>query len=301
MTSTYGCPTLQLSKLWEVISDNKYILIVLMIGVGVLLCFFGLKIYNPTLFIIGYITGFALVVVIMGEFVIRYDSDSVMAYACLVIAMLVGVLVGYVTVSVPKAGFFALGTWLGVVIALLLYNAVLYKISTNHDEIVLWVTVALCAGSMGVMSCFYYRYCVIICTSFIGSYCLIRPLGWILGDFPNELEIAQEIKYGTLTSVPALYYLYFALIIIIGLVGLKFQYSMYLERRKAEEENDLQLYLADPDFIEMNKSLLEMDDEDLTEKQKKTKAKVIRMKKHVEKEERRQEAIKKNAEKFKRR
>lgn len=70
----------------------------MMIGIGGVLCFFGLKIYNPTLFIIGFMTGFGSIVVIMGEFVIRHDSESLMAYACLIIAVLFGLLVGYVTV-----------------------------------------------------------------------------------------------------------------------------------------------------------------------------------------------------------
>lgn len=51
---------------------------------------------------------------------------------------------------------------------------------------------------------------------------MIRPLGWMIGSFPNELQIAKELKYGTITSVPALFYLYFALIIIVGLIGIRF-------------------------------------------------------------------------------
>lgn len=51
---------------------------------------------------------------------------------------------------------------------------------------------------------------------------LIRPFGWIIGDFPNELAIAKEMKYGTLTSVPSLFYLYMALIVLIGLIGIRF-------------------------------------------------------------------------------
>lgn len=124
----YGCPTLQLSKLWQVLSDSEVLFTIVMLALGGVLCFFGLKIYKPTLFIIGYLTGFAGIVVVMGEWVIRYDSESVMAYACIIVAVFFGVLTGYVTVSMPKAGFFALGVWLGVVLALLFNNAFLYKI-----------------------------------------------------------------------------------------------------------------------------------------------------------------------------
>ncbi|KAL4495089.1 hypothetical protein ABPG72_015789 [Tetrahymena utriculariae] len=300
-TSQYGCPTLQLSRLWQILSDNSIIFTITMVTIGAALCFFGLKLYKPTLFIIGYITGFGGIVAIMGEFVIRYDSDSIMAYACLIIAVLFGVLTGYVTVSLPKVGFFALGMWLGIVLALLFNNAFLYKIQVENQFVVLWITIAILAIFMGLMSFFFYRHCVMVCTGFIGSYCLIRPFGWILGDFPNELQIAQELKYGQISSVPNLFYLYFALILLVGAIGIKFQYSMYFSRRQQEEENDLQLYLADPDFIDMNKSLLDKNDEDLTTKEKKTKEKLIRMQKNVEKEKKRQEKFMRRADRLKRR
>lgn len=129
-----------------------------MITLGTLLCFFGLKIYKPTMFIIGYITGFAVIVVVVGEFVIRYDSESLMAYTCLMIAVFFGVLTGYITIKNPKVGFFALGMWLGVVLALLLNNAILYKIQIGNTTIVLWITIAILSFGMGVLSCFFYKY-----------------------------------------------------------------------------------------------------------------------------------------------
>jgi len=52
---------------------------------------------------------------------------------------------------------------------------------------------------------------------------------------------------------------------------------MQVSRRKQEEERDMELFLADPDYVELNKYLLDKDDEDLTEKEKGIKAKLERM------------------------
>ena len=46
----------------------------------------------------------------------------------------------------------------------------------------------------------------------------------------------------------------------------------------------MELFLADPDYMEMNKSLLDKDEVDLTEKEKGIKRKLERMQKNVEKE-----------------
>lgn len=70
-----------------------------MIIIGLEMSFFGLKLYYTNLFFIGFITGFGGIVAVMGEFVIRFDSEPIMAYACLIIAVLFGFLTGYVTVT----------------------------------------------------------------------------------------------------------------------------------------------------------------------------------------------------------
>lgn len=108
-------------------------------------------------------------------------------YASLIIAVLFGVLMGYVTVTIPKIGFFCLGMWLGVVIALLLNNAFLYKIQLTNNFVVLWLTIGVLSILLGVLSCFFYKYCVMVCTGIVGAYAIVRPFGWILGSFPNEL------------------------------------------------------------------------------------------------------------------
>lgn len=59
---------------------------------------------------------------------------------------------------------------------------------------------------------------------------------------------------------------------------------MQVARRKEEEEElDMDLFIADPDFIELNKELIDKDDQDLTEKEKGIKVKLERMQRNIEK------------------
>lgn len=78
-------------------------------------------------------------------------------------------------------------------------------------------------------------------------------------------------------KVPSIFYLYMALILIVGMIGVKFQWEMLLRRKQEEAEKDLEVVLVDPDFIELNKTLLEKEDADLTDKEKETKAKLLRI------------------------
>lgn len=60
----------------------------------------------------------------------------------------------------------------------------------------------------------------IFSTSLTGSYMLVRPLGWMIGDYPNEFSLVKEIKYGLISTVPKVMYLYFLLIVVTALVGM---------------------------------------------------------------------------------
>lgn len=95
---------------------------------------------------------------------------------------------GYLTVNVRRIGFFCLAFWLGTVIAFLLNNIGLYKL--GKDGSVLWILILVLGILLGVASCFFYKHIMIIGSGLVGSYSLVRPMGWLAGHYPNEFEIA---------------------------------------------------------------------------------------------------------------
>jgi len=102
---------------------------IIVIALGIVECFFGLKVLQPTLFIIGYLLGFCLLYALCAEIV---DTDNIfIVWLILLISILFGALTGYIAWSLPKIGFFCLGFFFGMVIALLLNNLVLYKVGSN--------------------------------------------------------------------------------------------------------------------------------------------------------------------------
>lgn len=44
---------------------------------------------------------------------------------------------------------------------------------------------------MGIVSCFFYKHIMIIGSGLVGSYAIVRPMGWLIGHYPNEFKIAQ--------------------------------------------------------------------------------------------------------------
>lgn len=155
---------------------------------GAIECFYGLKILPATLFIIGYFVGFGLLASIMAEFIVKPGASILIVWACLIVAILFGIFLGYITTSIRKVGFFVLGFWLGTVLSFLLYNLFIYKLSSSSTP--LWIMIFLFGLSIGYASGVYYKHIVIIGTSLTGSYTSIRSIGFIIGGFPDEFEIA---------------------------------------------------------------------------------------------------------------
>lgn len=77
---------------------------------------------------------------------------------------------GYFLLTLTKVGAFLVGVWGGYSLALLLYNAILYKI---HSQGFFWgwtIVVALICGSLVIC---LYDHILILSTSLAGSYLLV--------------------------------------------------------------------------------------------------------------------------------
>ena len=73
--SKFACPYLQFSAIWDFITTYRWFFIIIMVGVGIIECFFGRRLLNPTFFITGFGTGAAtcsVILYILFIFIIRH-------------------------------------------------------------------------------------------------------------------------------------------------------------------------------------------------------------------------------------
>lgn len=279
--SRSGCPTLLLSALWDEMATQKVLMSLIFLSTGVLYCFFGNKVRRLIYFLDGLLAGFGILLAVLAEFVLKPQTDKQTVQVLIVISLAFGVLLGYTSTRTKLIGKLFLGIWTGIIVAVLLNQILLYKIASQAT---IWVSVILISLAFGLIGFYLKNTITIFSTSLMGGYLLIRPLGWLVGDYPNEFSLVKEIKYGLITSVPKVMYLYFLLICITAIVGIQFQLKHVKSSRKnggeqlddgeqgegEEEEED------DNDYVEM--SVLEQqiaNDEsiDLEDFQKKKKKK----------------------------
>jgi hypothetical protein len=184
---------------------------------------------------------------LFAEFLITPTTHIILVWVALLLAVVCGALIGYLAMTLPKLGFFALGMWLGFVLALMLNNAFLYKIEVDPPQLILYIVMFIFGLLFGMLSCCIWKRIVIFSTSFSGSYCTIRAISLWAGYYPNELALAKSIKYGEESEVPWQFYLYFVFTLVLGTVGTIYQWKSYRRMKRENVKNiyDLQHYVHD--------------------------------------------------------
>lgn len=55
----------------------------------------------------------------------------------------------------------------------------------------LWVLIVLFGGLGGFLGFRYNQGIVIVSTSLVGAYAIVRPFGWLAGGYPSEFHIVE--------------------------------------------------------------------------------------------------------------
>ncbi len=160
---------------------------------GIMLCFYGLALVKPS---ICFITFLSCIVVSLFIF-----------YACFLTALEItpvfwyflgggiggGLVVGILMAKYVKVGAAILGGWGGFALGLILNESILW-----HFELS-WLFWTANIGCIVVAAVFTYKIfepAVIVSTSVVGSYFLIRGVSCYVGHYYNEFTIINELKAG---------------------------------------------------------------------------------------------------------
>lgn len=115
---------------------------------------------------------------------------------------------------------------------MILWSLILHQIC-NSNQIALIIFLLIGILSVAILSFYYRRQVILIATSYVGSYLCIKGLGILIGGFPNEFTLYQQIKNGNLSTWTASVYIY--LIVILGLGT----FAMVYQERNRKKNNNL--------------------------------------------------------------
>ena len=168
-----------------------------MVILGVFYVIFGLKMFKVTIFLFAMVTVVAVFLLVSFGFIISDGAGKWIGWIILGVGVLIGVLAGWCLLKCVRIGIFLLGAWPGAVCGLLLYNLFLHYIA---GSVLLWVVVGALFITGGVIALCLEDHAIIIGTSVLGSYLIVRGLSLVIGEYPNEFTVYDEIDRGIKSS-----------------------------------------------------------------------------------------------------
>lgn len=234
--SSDACYKFSLNALFRYIGRYSYLFGAVMIVFGIFVGFLGKKLVKPTIFLVGTSAFVILSAWFIFTLAFTRDSSETIEWVVFGVCCLVGIFIGLLLAYLSRLGTAVLTAWGGVCLALMLYTSFVYKID-NSSQVVYWVFLVLMGIVFGLLGYFLYNHAVILSTSIIGSYMVIRGISMYAGHFPNEQIILERIKYGQLADFDNYFWIYLGGFAVLSLGCIIFQYKFFFNSGK-DSRND---------------------------------------------------------------
>jgi hypothetical protein len=195
---------------------------VISVVLGIVICFFGRRLFKPVLFITGVVLVVSLVMLIFYSTFLKSNTAAWVGWVVLSCSTLLGLCVGGIFVKIAKLGAFVLAAWGGFTLGLLMYNAVLYK---AFNEGGMWGFCVGVALLFGLLALFFFDHILINVTALIGAFLIFNGVGLVAGHYQNPFTIAEEIKQGLIEHIDPIFYAYLAATILVYILGAIVQYK----------------------------------------------------------------------------
>lgn len=235
-TNQHSC-SFDVFSFWNKLGWGKYIVQVIAAILCLALCFAGIKMYKPSLGIIGFFAGGAACYVLLSMFWTQgVDTDWYM-WVVIAISVLVGIVVCVLLVTLERFAGAVCGALLGYVIGNWIYELVLYKLDGTGTPIWYYVIVILLAIVFAILSIKIYDWMMILALSIGGSYFGVKLIGLMAGNYPDETWVANEIESGEIESLPWPVYMYLAIMVVLAIGGIVTQ-SVIKKNMDKRKKND---------------------------------------------------------------
>ena len=203
------------------------------IVLGIFLVFYGFKFIRWALAIVGGLAGFVVTLGTILWFWNYKGGSSAQIFFVIAISILVGLLIGYIFYSFTKIAICGAGGFLGFLLA----NLTIGLIEGFGDVIIAswltWLIIFVFITIFTLFGKYMHDHCLILTTCVTGSFLVVRGVGTLAGEYPDESSFITKIQEESLSDFPWQWWAYIAGILVIFTVGMVVQYS---QRNKKESD-----------------------------------------------------------------
>jgi hypothetical protein len=212
MTSQSACPVFTYNALIAYMVTYQYVFGPLFMLLGLFMALAGRKFFKGAVFLIGaIIVSFFLLTISYQTFLATAQEEWV-NWLTMSVAIIVGLACGLLAVKLEKFGACLIAGWAGFCVGILLNESVLYLAQSVP---LMWIINVACALVAAALAFFYFNQSIMIATSIVGSFFFVRGLGLMLGNFPSEMEVLNQLESGEIATINPVFYAYLG-----GIVGM---------------------------------------------------------------------------------
>jgi len=209
--------------------DHYYVIPILAIICGLVICFYGKRIFKPILFLAGVVSAGGIVYLLLNRYYPTFHEIDLVSIAAAVVG-------GFLAILVFKVGLFLVGTFVGYFLGVVLLTMAAKDLNLTalNDSTFHYFFLSLLGSTGGAVALKYEEWLVIMSTSLCGSF------GAFVGvDLFLHQNLIQALKFAFLNNEPpaSSYELYGMLggICVLGFLGGYFQ-KKYLQETKQQED-----------------------------------------------------------------
>jgi len=227
---------------------NGVILAVGALLVGALLVVAGYRLWQTTVYAMGFLGGGVVIAVIFEKV---FKSETWVLTASWIALVVGGIVVGYACVYLFQLGIAMAGAVAGAALAILVNTSFGYEFAPSHPATVLIVLTALFAVVGAVLALWLQKPVLVAATSLVGAFLVFWGAGYFIGNYPtfNDLErfrvysSSGELGY----SIPGAWWGYLIGTLVLSALSTVFQLRVSgkdveyhtLDRRYRGSEDEL--------------------------------------------------------------
>jgi len=193
-------------------------------GVGLLLAFFGSRLFKYTLFIIAFLVGAAL-----GFFIVMKLGGT--AQGGLIAAAIFGLILGAIAVKVWKVSLFVLGAGCGFILWTV-FKALFPNVLTT--DALLYGVLAGCCLVLGLIAVKMEKIWLLLGTPLVGTFLFIQGVDYFLDPHLDVFQLLDKSNGCTFTSCYVLYAAVFGGSILGFIV--QYRYTSEYGKKRREKE-----------------------------------------------------------------
>ena len=197
----------------------------------------GKKMLGLTIYVVTCITVILVLFTLIFQYIIPNGADDYVIIVVFVISLIAGLFAGYFANKAKEIAFsIVLGFAVALIAGQVLFNAVFQWFEGSNPKTVQMIVYIVLIAVFGIFGYCLFDLFVIIGTSLLGSYAVVRGASFFIGGFPSETVIMdllsrQEFEQ-VKTMMSGVVYAYLAVWIIFSIAAMVFQ------KKSSKEDKD---------------------------------------------------------------